>query len=120
MSEIKKTFRDFLEFHAETIRLKMMDYVRWLRRPVKVVEDYLNIRHSGKLVLLMDILRECETIVDKYVVFSQSLLDLFKEFLTVETQQKKQKNGILKEHYFRFDGTTKEKMRQQFCDSFNN
>ena len=110
MSEIKKTFRDFLEFHAETIRLKMMDYVRWLGRPVKVVEDYLNIRHSGKLVLLMDILRECETIVDKYVVFSQSLLDLFKEFLTVETQQKKQKNGILNEHYFRFDGTTKEKM----------
>ena len=28
-----------------------------------------------------------------------------------ETQKKKQMNGILNEHYFRFDGTTKEKMR---------
>jgi SNF2 family DNA or RNA helicase len=41
------------------------------------------IDHGGKILLLMDILRRCEKIGDKLLVFSQSLatLDLIEEFL---------------------------------------
>ena len=46
-------------------------------------EDMTKIENSGKLVLLMDILRQCEHIGDKVLVFSQSLfsLELIEEFL---------------------------------------
>lgn len=52
-------------------------------------EDFIKVEHSGKLVLLMDILRQCELIGDKVLVFSQSLvsLSLIEEFLAVEDQQ---------------------------------
>ena len=47
------------------------------------------LEHSGKLVLLMDILRQCELIGDKVLVFSQSLvsLDLIEEFLLAENDR---------------------------------
>ena len=46
-------------------------------------EDFANLALGGKLVLLMDILYQCEQIGDKILVFSQSLvtLDLIEEFL---------------------------------------
>lgn len=52
-------------------------------------EDMVKIEHSGKLVLLMDILRQCELIGDKVLVFSQSLvsLNLIEEFLAAEDLQ---------------------------------
>ena len=55
-------------------------------------EDYVKIEHSGKLVLLMDILRQCELIGDKVLVFSQSLvsLNLIEAFLAAEDQQNEQ------------------------------
>lgn len=42
-----------------------------------------NILVGGKLVLLMDILEQCQLVGDKILVFSQSLvtLDLIEEFL---------------------------------------
>ena len=52
-------------------------------------EDMAKLEHSGKLLLLMDILRQCEMIGDKVLVFSQSLvsLDLIEEFLVAEGQK---------------------------------
>lgn len=52
-------------------------------------DDMTKIEHSGKLVLLMDILRQCELIGDKVLVFSQSLvsLDLIEEFLQIEDKR---------------------------------
>ena len=52
-------------------------------------DDLVKIEHSGKLVLLLDILRQCELIGDKVLVFSQSLvsLDLIEEFLAAENDR---------------------------------
>ena len=52
-------------------------------------DDMTKLEHSGKLVLLMDILRQCELIGDKVLVFSQSLvsLDLIEEFLLAENDR---------------------------------
>ena len=55
-------------------------------------DDMTRMEHSGKLVLVMHILRQCELIGDKVLVFSQSLvsLDLIEEFLKLEAQQRKE------------------------------
>jgi transcriptional regulator ATRX len=52
-------------------------------------EDMTGIEHGGKLVLLMDILNQCELIGDKVLVFSQSLasLNLIEEFLAHENER---------------------------------
>ena len=53
--------------------------------------------HSGKLILLMDILRQCELIGDKVLVFSQSLvsLDLIEEFLQIEDKRNEENRANL-------------------------
>ena len=54
------------------------------------------IEHSGKMVLLMKILRHCELVGDKLLVFSQSLttLDLIEEFLVMEGFENQSRNSI--------------------------
>lgn len=61
-------------------------------------EDMVKIEHSGKLVLLMDILRQCELIGDKVLVFSQSLfsLELIEEFLAEENLRNEANRATLK------------------------
>ncbi|EFX77459.1 hypothetical protein DAPPUDRAFT_106066 [Daphnia pulex] len=51
-----------------------------------ISDDVHNIEHGGKMILLLDILRRCEVIGDKLLVFSQSLtsLNLIEEFLAKE------------------------------------
>lgn len=60
-------------------------------------DDMVKIEHSGKLVLLMDILRQCELIGDKVLVFSQSLvsLNLIEEFLAAEDEQNEKNRASL-------------------------
>ncbi|XP_076468089.1 uncharacterized protein LOC143298937 isoform X2 [Babylonia areolata] len=99
-------------------------------------EDQNKMEHSGKLVLLFDILRMCEEIGDKVLIFSQSLLslDIIEYFLehvdskfTAETQDKPEeelkeefgKRWTKGEDYFRLDGSTSAQMRQHWAGVFN-
>ncbi|KAL0829318.1 hypothetical protein ABMA28_004116 [Loxostege sticticalis] len=98
-----------------------------------VTEDELeDMRHSHKLVLLFDILRQCETIGDKLLVFSQSLysLDLIEHFLgkVDEATQEGRIDEKLGGHvgswspgvdYFRLDGSTSCENRSIWCKNFN-
>ncbi|KAL8573406.1 hypothetical protein ACOMHN_032421 [Nucella lapillus] len=99
-------------------------------------EDQNKMEHSGKLVLLFDILRMCEEIGDKVLIFSQSLLslDIIEYFLehvdskfTAETEEKPDeerkeefgKRWTKGEDYFRLDGSTSAQMRQHWAGVFN-
>nr|XP_032518493.1 transcriptional regulator ATRX homolog isoform X2 [Danaus plexippus plexippus] len=98
-----------------------------------VSEDELDdMRHSHKLVLLFDILRQCEAIGDKLLVFSQSLysLDLIEHFLgkvddaTQEARVDEKLNGHVGSwspgiDYFRLDGSTSCENRSIWCKNFN-
>jgi len=96
-------------------------------------DDLVKIEHSGKLVLLLDILRQCELIGDKVLVFSQSLvsLDLIEEFLAAENDRLEENRSNLGKDvafgrwhlnadYFRLDGSTTAELRRNWCNIFNN
>uniref|UniRef100_A0A182HSW7 Transcriptional regulator ATRX n=1 Tax=Anopheles arabiensis TaxID=7173 RepID=A0A182HSW7_ANOAR len=93
-----------------------------------------NLEHSGKLVVLMEILKECEAIGDKLLVFSQSLysLDVIEHFLSLldENLQKDEdeRDEQLSKYpgswslgldYFRLDGSTSIDNRNDACKVFN-
>ncbi|KYM93557.1 Transcriptional regulator ATRX like protein, partial [Cyphomyrmex costatus] len=95
-------------------------------------EHFEDMRVSAKLLLLFGILKECEQIGDKVLVFSQSLysLTLIEEFLRKINDQTQ--NGAscdtLDNHigswslgldYFRLDGQTSAKNRDIWCKIFN-
>ncbi|XP_063385527.1 transcriptional regulator ATRX homolog, partial [Cydia fagiglandana] len=95
-------------------------------------EELEDIRHSNKLLLLFDILRQCEAIGDKLLVFSQSLysLDLIEHFLgkVDEATQEGRIDEKLAGHvgswspgvdYFRLDGSTSCENRSIWCKNFN-
>jgi hypothetical protein len=48
------------------------------------VSEISNSDHIGNLILLVEILRNCELVGDKLLFFSQSITTLEKEFLTME------------------------------------
>jgi transcriptional regulator ATRX len=52
--------------------------------PKRLNSEMSNIDHSGNLVLLVEILRNCELVGDKLLFSSQSITTLEKEFLTME------------------------------------
>ncbi|KYN23065.1 Transcriptional regulator ATRX like protein, partial [Trachymyrmex cornetzi] len=95
-------------------------------------EHFEDMKVSAKLLLLFGILKECEQIGDKVLVFSQSLysLTLIEEFLRKINDQTQ--NGTpcdtLDNHignwslgldYFRLDGQTSSKNRDIWCKIFN-
>ena len=88
---------------------------------------------GSKMILLMDILKEAETVGDKVLVFSQSLLslDLIQEFLrTIDESNDKGGYGAgdMKSYlgswqegrdYYRMDGSTSPDIRKRWCNYFN-
>uniref|UniRef100_A0A452UW95 Transcriptional regulator ATRX n=1 Tax=Ursus maritimus TaxID=29073 RepID=A0A452UW95_URSMA len=90
------------------------------------------LEHSGKMVLLFEILRMAEEIGDKVLVFSQSLisLDLIDNFLELASREKtedKDKPLIYKGEgkwlrnidYYRLDGSTTAQSRKKWAEEFN-
>ncbi|XP_006902938.1 PREDICTED: transcriptional regulator ATRX-like isoform X2 [Elephantulus edwardii] len=90
------------------------------------------LEHSGKMVLLFEILRMAEEIGDKVLVFSQSLisLDLIEDFLELASREKtedKDKSFIYKGEgkwlrnidYYRLDGSTTAQSRKKWAEEFN-
>ncbi|XP_071453128.1 transcriptional regulator ATRX homolog isoform X2 [Hetaerina americana] len=105
-----------------------------------VPEDYEILEHSGKLVLLLDILQKCELIGDKVLLFSQSLvsLDVIEHFLgVIDDQTQKIGNKHVEDSensestpkfigswskgldYFRIDGSVSAENRSLWCKHFN-
>lgn len=88
---------------------------------------------GSKMILLMDILKEAETVGDKVLVFSQSLLslDLIQEFLrTIDESNDKGGYGAgdMESYlgswregrdYYRMDGSTSPDVRKRWCNYFN-
>jgi transcriptional regulator ATRX len=89
---------------------------------------------GSKMVLLMDILKECAMIGDKLLVFSQSILslDLIEEFLERihnenETKKKSDDDAlddalgtwVPGKDYYRMDGSTAAETRKIWCKFFN-
>eukprot|EP00064_Thunnus_orientalis_P003358 superscaffoldBa00000270_g3367 len=84
------------------------------------------LEHSGKMVLLFEILRMAEDLEDKVLVFSQSLLslDLIEDFLAASHHARdsslKAGSWIKNVDYFRLDGSTNAVLRMKWADQFNN
>ncbi|CAN9501704.1 unnamed protein product [Ophioblennius macclurei] len=90
------------------------------------------LEHSGKLVLLFEILRMAEDVGDKVLVFSQSLisLNLIEKFLgefnragdlsVFRAEKMSTKDWIRNLDYYRLDGSTSAVLRKKWADDFNN
>ncbi|OWK57192.1 Transcriptional regulator ATRX [Lonchura striata] len=89
------------------------------------------LEHSGKMVLLFEILRMAEELGDKVLVFSQSLisLDLIEDFLELANREKSERDqpSIYKGEgkwfrnidYYRLDGSTTAQSRKKWAEEFN-
>ncbi|XP_054482143.1 transcriptional regulator ATRX-like isoform X2 [Anoplopoma fimbria] len=90
-------------------------------------EDAKIMEHSGKMVLLFEILRMAEDLEDKVLVFSQSLisLNLIEDFLKASHHARhpssfKAGSWIKNIDYYRLDGSTNAMSRKKWADQFNN
>lgn len=88
------------------------------------------LEHSGKMVLLFEILRMAEELGDKVLVFSQSLisLDLVEDFLDLADKAKaKGESSLYKgtgswirnKDYYRLDGSTSASSRKKWAEGLN-
>ncbi|XP_075040535.1 transcriptional regulator ATRX [Mixophyes fleayi] len=97
------------------------------------------LEHSGKIMILFEILRMAEELGDKVLVFSQSLisLDLIEDFLELASVDRAEKDGtedgaeakpiIYKGEgkwfrnidYYRLDGSTTAQTRKKWAEEFN-
>ncbi|XP_054851774.1 transcriptional regulator ATRX isoform X2 [Eublepharis macularius] len=88
------------------------------------------LEHSGKMVLLFEILRMAEELGDKVLVFSQSLisLDLIEDFLELANQEREEGKPVIYKgegkwfrniDYYRLDGSTTAQSRKKWAEEFN-
>ncbi|KAM8741024.1 transcriptional regulator ATRX-like isoform 2-T2 [Acanthopagrus schlegelii] len=84
------------------------------------------LEHSGKMVLLFEILRMAEDLNDKVLVFSQSLisLNLIETFLEASHFARKSSSfkagsWIKNVDYYRLDGSTPAPLRKKWTEQFN-
>ncbi|XP_061156285.1 transcriptional regulator ATRX-like isoform X2 [Syngnathus typhle] len=83
------------------------------------------LEHSGKLVLLFEILKMSEALNDKVLLFSQSLvsLDLIESFLAASHRRKKEspeeRCWTKNMDYYRLDGSTSAALRTKWSNCFN-
>ncbi|KAL4648835.1 transcriptional regulator ATRX [Arapaima gigas] len=88
------------------------------------------LEHSGKMVLLFEILRMAEEVEDKVLVFSQSLisLDLIEDFLELSCRAKEEEKPspykgegkwFRNIDYYRLDGSTNATTRKKWAEEFN-
>ncbi|KAL2077588.1 hypothetical protein ACEWY4_027092 [Coilia grayii] len=93
-------------------------------------DDAEVLTHSGKLVLLLEILRMAEEVEEKVLVFSQSLisLDLIEDFLELscrakdegrESPYKGEGKWFRNIDYYRLDGSTNAVTRKKWAEEFN-
>ncbi|XP_039948110.1 transcriptional regulator ATRX homolog [Bactrocera neohumeralis] len=107
------------------------DPSEWWKRFVEE-KELNNINHSPKLVILMNLLQECEVIGDKLLVFSQSLqsIDVIEHFLSLIDSRTKgyEYEGDVGDFkgcwqpgvdYFRLDGSCSVESREAMCKKFN-
>lgn len=101
-------------------------YGKWYSDILKKAPDL--IESSSKTKVLLEIIRNCELVKDKLVIFSRSLnmLDIIEEVLEGEEIIRKkdssyQFNTFRKNmDYFRIDGNDSTQKRSQYIDEFNN
>ncbi|KAM7417838.1 hypothetical protein PAMA_017471 [Pampus argenteus] len=88
------------------------------------------LEHSGKMVLLFEILRMAEEVEEKVLVFSQSLisLDLIEDFLELACRAKDEEKispykgegkWFRNIDYYRLDGSTNATTRKKWAEEFN-
>nr|XP_046261942.1 transcriptional regulator ATRX [Scatophagus argus] len=88
------------------------------------------LEHSGKMLLLFEILRMAEEVDDKVLVFSQSLisLDLIEDFLELSSRAKDEDKlspykgegkWFRNIDYYRLDGSTNATTRKKWAEEFN-
>ncbi|XP_039872463.1 transcriptional regulator ATRX isoform X1 [Simochromis diagramma] len=88
------------------------------------------LEHSGKIMLLFEILRMAEEVEDKVLVFSQSLisLDLIEDFLELACRAKDEEKispykgegkWFRNIDYYRLDGSTNATTRKKWAEEFN-
>ncbi|XP_013890149.1 transcriptional regulator ATRX [Austrofundulus limnaeus] len=89
------------------------------------------LEHSGKMMLLFEVLRMAEEVEDKVLVFSQSLisLDLIEDFLEMSckideeeskpTPYKGEGKWFRNIDYYRLDGSTNALARKKWAEEFN-
>ncbi|XP_031712833.1 ATRX chromatin remodeler, like isoform X2 [Anarrhichthys ocellatus] len=108
-----------------SLRSQSLDEV-WFKNLLSE-EDAKIMEHSGKMVLLFEILRKAEEVGDKVLVFSQSLisLDLIEDFLKASHNARnpssfKAGSWIKDVDYYRLDGSNNAVSRKKSADEFNN
>jgi len=127
-----KTDEKLVNLDDKEVVVKLSGSNAWWNQFLKEDQDLEDVAHGSKMVLLMDILKECAMIGDKVLVFSQSILslDLIEEFLEKihSNHERKKKDDVVDDcmgtwvpgkDYYRMDGSTAADTRKIWCKFFN-